>query len=223
MPSTIYPQLVPVTRMSDPLPFAAPAVPNMLGLACSMLEACGQAQPRSKKGVSAPLWDYTVPHSRAAVDILRSFVANAGRMTIDVNGVPAGWMQLGSELARAVSNGVSLGLEYSLLDGPVQKYLTTVPYPNANAAKLCQQQWAEFGVARVGLPGSLIPSLSMQGDVVVVEWDKPPQLEFGTKGFFGFWRWATHTTIQQIRIGPNSGEIVTTGLVGWTLPRLVWA
>jgi hypothetical protein len=198
-------------------------VPNMLGLACSILEACGQAQPRSKKGVSAPLWDYTVPNSRAAVEILRKFVESAGRLAIQVNGVDAGWMQLGSEPPRVAVNGLQVGLEYSLLNNPPQQYLTVVPWPSTNAANLCNGRWAEFGVARVGLPGAFMPALSMQGDTVVIEWDQPPKIELGTNGFFGLWRRLTRTTIKQIRIGPTSGEIVTGGLIGWTLPRLVWS
>lgn len=208
---------------SQPLPFAAPHVPNMLGLACSILEACGQAKQHSKKGVSAPLWDYTVPNSRAAVEILRKFVASAGRLTIDVNDVQAGWIQLGKEPPRVAVNGLQVGLEYSLLDSDPKEYLTVVPWPSANAANLCNGRWAEFGVARVGFPGAFMPTLSMDGDTVVIEWDQPPRIEFGSNGFFGLWRRLTRTTIKQIRIGPDSGEIVTTGLVGWTLPRLVWA
>lgn len=208
---------------TTPLPFSAPAVPNMLGLACSVLEACGQAKPRNKRGLSAPWWDYTVPNSRAAVDILRRFVQSAGRLAIQVNGVDAGWVHLGNGPIQVASNGLVVGMEYSLLNGPVQTFKQSVPYPSLAAAQLCQRRWADFGAVQVGLPGSLLPSMSLQGDAVVLEWDEPPQLQFGGTAFFGLIRRMTHTTIKAIHIGPDSGEIITTGLVGWTIPRLIWS
>lgn len=221
-PGFCIPDMIRKTPM---LPFALSSnqAPDLLAFVGSVLSSCGQARKHDKRGVSTPLWDYQLPGSRAAAEMLRKFVAAAGRLTVDVNGLPAGWIQLAGEPPIVASNGLELRLQYSLLGRPIENYLAFSPFPSRAISQLCHKEWAEFGFAQVGLPGSLLPEMQMDGETAVLTWDKPPQLRLRTKGFFGLWRRLTHTTIEAIRIGPDSGEIVTTGLAGWTLPRLIWA
>ena len=115
-------------------------------------------------------------------------------------------------------------MEASYLGRSPETYLHFAPYPSRQASALCHGEWAEFNVGRLRLPGGLLPRWHMDGETAVISWEQSPQLELGTTGLFGFlWRRLTRTTIEAIRIGPDSGEIVTTGLVGWTLPRVVWS
>lgn len=204
---------------------AAPLPPgvDLLSFATDLLTACGTAKPSPRKGYAAPLWDYRLPKSKAAADLLRSFVQRMGELTVRVNDQPVGWVRLGESPPVVASNGIELRLNYSILGQPPSNYIHFSPYPSRLASTLCHGEWAEFGAGRVKLPGRLLPEMHMDGETAVLSWPQPPQLEFGSKGFFGLWRKLSRTTIEAIRIGPESGEIVTTGLVGWTLPRLVWS
>lgn len=204
---------------SAPLPYGV----DLLGFAVDLLGACAEARPAPKRGLSAPMWDYRLPHSRAAADLLRSFVRESGQLTFKLNDQPAGWVKLFGTPPVVASNGIEIRMQASWLGRPPEDYLHFSPYPSRLASTLCHGGWAEFRVGRLKLPGSLLPTMRMEGETAVLNWDRPPVLELGTSGFFGLWRKLSRTTIEAIRIDPESGEIVTTGLVGWTLPRIVWA
>lgn len=198
---------------------------DYLGFVCDVLGACGGAKQHSKKGVAAPLWDYHIPRAKPIVEIIRGFVRNGGRLDAEINGQVAGWLKIGQTPPVVASNGIEIRMEYSIFGQVPQSYLAMQAYPSRAASDLCHRQWATFGVAQILCPGDLLPVMSMENDSAVIRWTKPLVLQLSTKGplGLGILRRVSRTTIEAIRLGPDDGEFITTGLPGWALPRLVWA
>ena len=209
--------------MPIPAMFGSPASHDYLGFVCDVLGACGGARKHEKQGVAAPLWDYHLPQAKPIVEMIRGFVRNSGRLDAEINGQVAGWARLGEAPPIVASNGIEIRVEYSIFGGSPQTYLAMQTYPSRAASDLCHGQWATFGMAQARCPGSLMPLMAMEGDSAVIRWDKPLVLQLSTNGFFGLWKRLSLTTIDAVRLGPDDGELITTGLPGWTLPRLVWS
>lgn len=187
----------------------------------SILCSVGEAQPASKRKREAGLWETPVRGVRPLVELIRAYAAANEVLTLAANGVNLGSVRLDETPPRVISSDLLLTTRYSLFGNEEQTKELLLPIPDARTRAIVTGQWVDLGNARIRL-GSLIPVASMDGDTAVLRWTDPPQVELGSHGFFGLIRRVTRTTLRELRIGPNYGDFVTSGVVGWVLPRLRW-
>lgn len=196
---------------------------EILGPVTEIFTGIGQARPVRKGEREAGLWDYTVPKSRRLVDLIRAYAEQGAKLHIEANDIELGSVELATKILAASESGVTIDLKYSLLGGDDTAKQVLLPYPNPTAAMLFSGRWIDFGVACVKL-GQILPSVSWEADTAVLRWSSdPPGIQLGQRGFFGLLRRVTTTRLSEIRIGPEYGDFVAHGLVGWGLPRLKWA
>lgn len=207
----------PTIRGAAPVPAA-----NWLNFSTDVICCIGDAKkPTKSKEREAAFWDKQVPGSRGVVDLLLAYARNGGQLNFEVNDVACGWVKLGANQPLVMSDGMEVFIDYKLFDAAPSSKRSFLPFRDRQQNALAHGQWVDLNVARVRL-GSLIPTISMEGETAVLSWSDPPAVELGTAGLFGLLRRVTRTQLSAIRISREYGEFVTTGLAGWALPRLVW-
>ena len=208
----------------DGYSFSAPAVPT--GEVISSLSGIVYSVAQAKRGRpgerNAGLWDFTVPSSRKIVSLIRAYAAQDCVLTLSANGESVGSVRLDSEPPRVISGNLLVKTRYSIFGNEETAKELLLPIPDSRTVGLLQGQWVELGAARIRL-GSVLPEITSEGDTAILRWSDPPSLELGSVGFFGLMRKITRTRLTELRLGPDFGEFVASGLTGWILPRLKWA
>lgn len=203
--------------------FSAPAVPkeDVLASLSGIICAAGEAKRVRPGERNAGLWDLKVKNSRRIVDLIRAYAAQNCVLSLSANGMHVGSVRLDKEPPRFVENSLLVKTRYSLFGNEETSKELLLPIPDSRTGALLRGQWIELGAARLKL-GSVLPVISCEGDTAVIRWSDPPSLELGSTGFFGLMRRITRTRLTELRLGPDYGEFVASGLTGWVLPRLVW-
>jgi len=210
--------------MTDGYSFSAPAVPkeDVIASLSGIVYSVAQAKRVRPGERNAGMWDFTVPNSRRVVDLIRAYAAQNCILSLSANGVNVGSVRLDHEPPRVISSNLLVKTRYSIFGNEETAKELLLPIPDSRTIGLLQGQWVDLGSARIRL-GSVLPEITSDGDTAVLRWSDPPSLELGTKGFFGLMRKITRTRLSELRLGPDFGEFVASGLTGWVLPRLKWA
>lgn len=197
---------------------------NLVSLTCDMLDAACQPAPHKAEVEGAfkgPLWDVSIPHSKAIVPFVLDYAKGGQIARFDLNGRTFATIKLVDGLMVSDA-AVSLPYSRKLYDGSVQPCTAVVPFScHEKAQPLCSGKWTEFGAAKVQMR-SLIPTVTWENESAVLRWKVNPVVSTVRDG----WLWDTivKTAIREIRISEFGGRVVFTSWIKSLLcPDMVWA
>jgi hypothetical protein len=173
---------------------------------------------RTRRGeYSAGLWQRSIPRSLAIVKVLQEYARAGNRLEW------AGRGHVSLDSLTPMPQGLGVAITGKILGGDMN-IGATLPYPNELMRHLLAGHVCELGVATIRMP-QILPTVSPGADgSVLIEWQKPIELSIGTKWplFPNPFRWLSSSTISGIRVTESTGDFIARGIVGWTLPQLVW-
>lgn len=178
---------------------------------------------RRNQPPEAHFWTKEIEHAKGIVGAIIEFAKNGQSLSITsgdenyeiVSGKITGQIQVYDH---------SIGVPYHYRwFGQEHDDIKTFNYPNEETKTLCHGEWATFGSAQMRMTKTkLLPNVGYKDGIASLTWKHPPQVRYGKKGLFGFFRWISTTSIREVIVTPDYGEIITGGIAGYALPRLIW-
>ena len=207
---------------------------DLLSLCCNLLDAAcapadappARATRRERRrgeaeAVSGPLWDIGLPGTKQLIPFIHDF-ARLQQARVSLNDRTLFTAKLTGGIT-AENDGLYVPHLRAWFGGKEEIAETFLPYSHPKAKPLCCGEWTPFGVATIRIGCSLLPTLTMDGDTVVVRWEDTPSVRLKKTGPLGLIDWNIEAGVKEIRIGEFTGRVVfTRPLVSLLAPDVRW-